>query len=144
ATPEPASGSARPWRHALTTRVAACVLVGMLGGVVAAGAADLSTPRMIGLGALYGLLFGLLASSRAVSAGSGLLWGLGYGYLLWLVGPAGLFALGNASHMAQLNTAQQHFPELAAYLLCIGAPLGLTLGLWGIRSPQAAAQQVRS
>jgi uncharacterized membrane protein YagU involved in acid resistance len=53
-------------------------------------------------------------------------------FLLWLAGPAGLFAVRQgAGQMGTLNTAQQHFPELAAYLLCFGFPLGLTQGILG-------------
>src|SRR5476649_2710205 len=82
-------------RRTLLPRAAACLVVGAGGGLVVANAADLSAGKLVLLGALYGLVFTLLAASRAVSAGAGLLWGLGYAYLLWLVGPAGLFALGH-------------------------------------------------
>jgi uncharacterized membrane protein YagU involved in acid resistance len=105
---------------------------GGLGGVViwAIGLASLVTG--VALGGLYGLLFALLAAQRAVSAGAGLLWGLGYALLLWLAGPAGLFPLlDGARAMGMLGTARAHFPELVAYLLCFGLPLGLTLGILG-------------
>lgn len=85
------------------------------------------------LGGLYGLLFALLLWRRADGPGAGLLWGLGYALLLWLAGPAGLFPLmgGGAPAMGMLETARAHFPELVAYLLLFGLPLGLTLGILG-------------
>src|SRR6266511_1277954 len=70
----------------------------------------------------------------AVCPGAGLLWGLGYALLLWLAGPAGVFPLlGDTHAMGMLDTARAHFPELIAYVLCFGLPLGLTLGVWGSR-----------
>jgi uncharacterized membrane protein YagU involved in acid resistance len=123
--------SASTMRRILLPRAATCLVVGTGGGLVIAHAADLSTSELVPAGALYGLMFALLASSRAVSAGAGLVWGLGYAYLLWLAGPAGLFALGHAARMGMLATARTHFPELVGYLLCFGVPLGLTLGFWG-------------
>ncbi len=123
-----------------TTGMIAGLAVGCLGGAViwAIGLASLVVG--VALGGLYGLLFTLLAARRAVSPGAGLLWGLGYALLLWLAGPAGLFPLlgaaGGASAMGMLDTARAHFPELVAYLLCFGLPLGVTLGiLGGLRPP---------
>lgn len=37
--------------------------------------------------------------------------------------------------MNMLDSARAHFPEVVAYLLCFGAPLGLTLGIWGSLHP---------
>jgi uncharacterized membrane protein YagU involved in acid resistance len=89
----------------------------------------------VALGGLYGLLFAFLAMRRAVSPGAGLLWGLGYALLMWLAFPAGLFSLlggaGGSQAMGMLDTARTHFPELVAYLLCFGLPLGLTMGILG-------------
>ncbi|CAN5840560.1 hypothetical protein BH18ACT11_BH18ACT11_16220 [soil metagenome] len=87
----------------------------------------------VALGGLYGAVFVLLAARRAVSTGAGLLWGLGYALLLWLAGPAGLFPLldGRAPAMGMLGIARAHFPDLVAYLLCFGLPLGVTLGILG-------------
>ena len=112
--------------------------VGCLGGAVIWAIGLASLVGGVALGGLYGLLFALLASRRAVSPGAGLLWGLGYALLLWLAGPAGLFPLlgGGASAMGMLDTARAHFSELVAYLLCFGLPLGVTLGiLGGLRPP---------
>ena len=91
----------------------------------------------VALGGLCGLLFALLAGRRAVGPGAGLLWGLGYAFVLWLAGPAGLFPLlGGAQAMGMLDTARASFPELVAYLLCFGLPLGLALGTLGSLRPQ--------
>src|SRR5437773_10827938 len=116
-------------RAPVTQAVIVCTIVGMLGGAIsmAFGLATLLTGVV--LGGLYGAIFALLGAPRAVTPGAGLLWGLGYALLLWLAGPAGLFPLlGEALAMDMLDTARAHFPELLAYVLCFGLPLGLTLG----------------
>jgi uncharacterized membrane protein YagU involved in acid resistance len=123
-------------RASLTSAVIACTLVGVLGGAVCMilGVASFLTGAV--LGGLYGLVFALLGAARAASPGAGLLWGLGYALLLWLAGPAGVFPLlGDAHVMGMLDTARAHFPELVAYVLCFGLPLGLTLGTWGSLRP---------
>ena len=96
----------------------------LLGGRTAGGAVG---------GALFGLLFALLAAHRAVSPGSGLLWGLGYAFLLWIMFPAGVvpMVMGEAGAMGMLDATRAHFPELVAYVLCLGAPLGLSIGVLG-------------
>src|SRR5215471_7061419 len=38
------------------------------------------------------------------------------------------FAMRQASAMGMLDTARAHYPELVAYILCFGAPLGLAIG----------------
>ena len=114
--------------------IATCVVVGMLGGVLAAGLVGLV------LGAVYGLVFALLGTGRATDPGAGLLWGLGYALVLWLAGPAGLFAvLAGPASMGMLDTARAHFADLIAYVLFLGAPLGLVLGGWNRLRPAAAA-----
>jgi hypothetical protein len=79
------------------------------------------------------LLFALLAARRAVTLGSGLLWGLGYSFLLWIMFPAGIipFVTGQAAALRMPDTARAHFPELVAYILCFGVPLGLAVGASG-------------
>ena len=115
-----------------TTGMIAGLAVGCLGGAVVWAIGIASLVSSVALGGLYGLLFALLVARRAVSPGAGLLWGLGYALLLWLAGPAGLFPLlGGARAMGMLDTARTHFPELVAYLLLFGLPLGLTLGILG-------------
>lgn len=121
-----------------TTATIAGLVAGCLGG---AAIWSLGLASLLGgpvLGALYGLVFVLLLMRRVAGSGAGLLWGLGYALLLWLAGPAGLFPLlsdvggtGRAPAMGMLDTARDHFPELVAYLLCFGVPLGLTMGVLG-------------
>ncbi len=114
------------------------VAFGMLGGALITGLGLASFLTGVVLGAVYGLLFALLARPRAGSPGAGLLWGLGFALLMWLIGPAGLFPLLNGMpQMGMLDTARTHFPELVAYLLCFGMPLGLALGTWGALRPAA-------
>jgi uncharacterized membrane protein YagU involved in acid resistance len=119
------------------------LLVGCLGGAVIWAIGLASLVGGVALGGMYGLIFALLAARRTVSPGAGLLWGLGYALLLWLAGPAGLFPLldGGAPAMGMLGTARAHFPDLAAYLLCFGLPLGVTLGIFGsLRPPPGQAR----
>lgn len=115
-----------------------CIVVGIMGGIVSTvlGVGDLA--RNVGLGVAYGALFALLGSARAVSPGAGLIWGLGYALLLWLALPAGLLPSLSGAPMAMLDTARAHFPELVAYVLAFGAPLGLTLGALGATRPAPA------
>jgi uncharacterized membrane protein YagU involved in acid resistance len=81
---------------------------------------------------MYGLGFALLASGVTDTLGAGLIWGLSYALLLWLLVPAGLIPLlGGTSVGGMLDVARAHFAELIAYLLFLGAPLGLVVGLWG-------------
>jgi uncharacterized membrane protein YagU involved in acid resistance len=110
-----------------------CVVVGALGGAACLAVVHASFFSGVLLGALYGLLFALLAAPRAVSPGAGLLWGLGYAFILWLAIPAGILPvlMGGMPAMGMLDTARAHFPELVAYVLCFGAPLGLALGVSG-------------
>ena len=91
----------------------------------------LSLPLSILLGALYGLLFAWLLAGRIASLGSGLIWGLGSAFLLWLAIPTGLLPLlQGAARMGMLDQARTHFPELVAYLLCFGFPLGIMSGVF--------------
>ena len=116
-------------------------VVGAVGGTIcmALGLANLLTGPL--LGALYGALFGLLGAERATTPGTGLLWSLAYAFLLWLAIPAGILPVvaGGMPAMGMLGTARAHFPELVAYVICFGVPLGLLLGTWEARRGPAAA-----
>jgi hypothetical protein len=120
-------------RSLLLTAIIICIIVGMAGGLVVTMVVPASLIINILLGAFYGLLFALLATPRASSPGSGLLWGLGYAFILWLAIPAGIVPvlMGGMPAMGMLDTARTHFPELVAYILGFGTPLGLALGAWG-------------
>jgi len=109
------------------------LVVGLGGGIVESLA--LGTPVTHGLvvGGLFGLVFGIFFARRATSAGAGLIWGLAAAFLMWLVFPAGLrplFAAGLHS-MAALGDTRDVFPLLVGYLVCLGMPVGLALGIRG-------------
>ncbi len=117
-------------------------VVGAAGGGAfhALGYAPLAPALM--LGGLSGLLFALLAGRRASGPGAGLLWGLASFSLLWLAGPATLLpVVTHAAGFCSCGTARAHFPELVAYLVCLGLPLGLGVGLVGARCADAAARR---
>src|SRR5499433_4158248 len=124
-------------RSSLLTAIIICVIVGVAGGLVVAMVVPGSSIIGILLGALYGLLFALLAAPRAFSPGSGLLWDLAYAFILWLAIPAGIVPvlMGGMPSMGMLDMARAHFPELVAYTLGYGAPLGVALGAWGGLKP---------
>lgn len=113
----------------------ACSLLGLLvggaGGVVQSGLLGGSHVQPIVCGALFGAAFGLLFAKRATSPGAGLIWGLAAAVLLWIVFPAGIMPLvGGAGGRMMLSGAREHFPQLVAFLICLGMPVGLALGFW--------------
>jgi len=125
-------------RSPLVTAVVIGTLVGALGGALCMALGLASFLSGVVLGALAGALFALLCGSRAVSPGAGLLWGVSYALLLWLIGPVGLFQrLRGAPTIGMFDSARAHFPELLAYLLCFGLPLGVVLGTWAGRRDSA-------
>ncbi|MEO5951032.1 MAG: hypothetical protein ABIQ44_01015 [Chloroflexia bacterium] len=120
-----------------------CTIVGAAGGVATSGMLGLGIDGAL-LGMAYGLLFALLVGPRALLPGSGLLWSLAYAFLLWLVGPAGVFAvMGGMPEMGMLDAARAHFPDLVAYLLFFGVPLGLVLGVWNTRFATLPVSRLR-
>ncbi len=114
-----------------------CVIIGASGGAVVTALGLATFLTGVVFGGAYGLLFALLGALRAVSPGAGLIWGLGYAFLLWLAIPAGVLPvmMGDMPEMGMLDAARAHFPELIAYVLCFGLPLGVTLGTWGSLRP---------
>jgi len=106
--------------------------VGAAGGAVCMAMAQSTLLHGVGLGTVAGAVFAWLVGPRATSPGAGLLWGLGYALALWLAGPETLFHSGEETEpRGGLHSARDHFPELVAYLLLFGMPLGLTLGSKG-------------
>jgi len=124
AAPRPAPTFARP--------VVLGTVIGAAGGALLMGLGLANVVTGVMFGAVYGALFGVLGASRANTPGAGLMWSLAYAFLLWLAIPAGLLPVvaGGMPAMGMLDTARAHFPELVAYLICFGLPLGLLLGGW--------------
>ncbi len=119
--------------------------IGALGG--AAGSALLVTSPVhgFGLGALFGLTFGLAFAHRATSPGAGLIWGLSCAFLLWVMLPAGMMPLlgGSGLSGAMLRDARDRFPELVAYLICLGLPVGVAIGSRGSQRNRAGQPEFR-
>ena len=111
-------------------------LVGAAGAAVAAEALSVSLAPAALLGAASGVAFALLFARFCTSPGSGLVWGLAWSFLLWLLfSGAGHVRRGGTS---MVDAARVDFPELAAALVLVGAPLGLVLGLPGVARPRTA------
>lgn len=106
---------------------------GLVGGFVQSILLHASIAGGLAQGGAFGLLFALLFGRRATSAGAGLIWGLAFAFLVWLVFPAGLRPLlARGTHaMASVGDARDQFPILVAYLLCLGMPAGLAMGIRG-------------
>ena len=107
--------------------------LGASGGLLESAA--LKTSLLSGglLGATFGLAFGLFFARRAASPGAGLIWGLGSSFLLWILTAGGFFhfATGTGRSAMMLQDAQRHFSELVGYVLCLGMPVGVGLGIRG-------------
>ena len=115
-------------------------LVGGLGGAacwLSGATGNIAGLAYIGLGVFYGATFAALAWRRTFNLGAGLLWALSYALLMWLIGPAGIFPLlqQGGAQMGMRVAARAHFPELVAYMLFFGLPLGLLMGTWGLTRP---------
>ena len=108
--------------------------IGAIGGLLSMFTLHASLVSGPLLGAMYGLLFAVLCARRSIDPGSGLVWGLGYSFTLWVAFPAGIFpVLFHHSHgMGMLDVARAHFPDLVAYIVFYGALLGLSLGTFNM------------
>jgi len=107
-------------------------VIGGLGGTVGAAVTKAVILNGFLTGGLYGFIFAIVGARRTTDPGAGLIWGLGYAFVLWLAVPAGIIpvVMDGMPKMGMLDMAQIHFQELAVYILCIGAPLGLSQGTW--------------
>jgi uncharacterized membrane protein YagU involved in acid resistance len=113
-------------------------LVGACGALVCAKLVGFSLPLAALEGLAYGLVFGALFEEHCSSAGAGLIWGLAYAFLLWMIFPATIFPWlrGGRQAMGMLDSARQSFPALIGYLMFLGTPLGLVLGIRGEFQPR--------
>ena len=108
------------------------ILVGTAGGLLQGMLLHSSLLHAALLGAAFGLVFGLVFSKRASTAGAGLIWGLGSALLFWfLILAASMLRLGTHDSNIMLEDARDRFSALAAYLVCFGAPVGVVLGIRG-------------
>ena len=107
--------------------------VGAAGGALRSAILTIPLTHGVLLGGLFGLAFGLFFAKRATSAGAGLIWGVASALLLWMLVPAGILPMlkGDERSMGMLSDARAQFPELVAYLLCLGMPVGVGLGIRG-------------
>jgi uncharacterized membrane protein YagU involved in acid resistance len=107
--------------------------LGAVGGALRSALLTTSLAHGVLLGGLFGLAFGLFFAHRCTSPGAGLFWGLGAALLVWVMIPAGILPIlaGSSHPMGMLSDAQAQFPELVAYLICLGMPLGVGLGIRG-------------
>jgi uncharacterized membrane protein YagU involved in acid resistance len=115
------------------------LVVGALGGLSGSALLGAAPTHGLLLGALFGLTFGLFFARRATNPGAGLIWGLSCAFLLWVTLPAGMMPLvaGSGHSDLMLQDARRRFPDLVAYLLCLGLPVGIALGVRGIRRYKA-------
>jgi len=106
---------------------------------------ETSLPYALLIGATFGSFFWWGFGERADSLGAGLIWGLGCASLVWLLIPAGLIPLlrGTPRSAAMLMDARARFPELVAYLVLLGMPVGLTLGILGVTRLRSARPKFR-
>jgi hypothetical protein len=117
-----------------STRSLSILVAALVGaGGAAAAAAVLGTPAASAalLGAVAGVAFALLFGRFCTSPGAGLVWGLGWSFLLWLLSSGAGHLLGGAG-ASMAEAARARFPQLVAALVLVGAPLGLVLGLPGV------------
>jgi hypothetical protein len=118
--------------------------IGAAGGALRIAALHTSIIQSLLYGALFGVVFGAFFSRRATSAGAGLIWGLGFAFLSWIVFPNGAVRLifhGTAT--AIFADARDRFPYLVAYILCLGAPVGIAFGIWGGLHPSTQQPKFR-
>ena len=118
---------------------------GLLGGAIQSKILSAPMSHSILVGGVFGLALGLFFARRATTPGAGLIWGLGGALLLWFVMPTGIDLLlhHSASSMAMLNDAQAQFSHLVAYLVCLGMPVGVVLGIRGGRRSRVGQPQFR-
>ncbi len=129
--------AARPGRDQLGIALAAAL--GAAGGGLAGAIEQASMGHQAAVGAVFGLLFATALQGRATSPGAGLIWGLGAGFMLWMVLPAfaTIYRAVGFSPVAMLGEARARFPGLVGCITFMGAPVGLFIGTWGLMGPRA-------
>src|ERR1700722_7028090 len=136
-TPSPVTSQKSPVTSSTQPRLLVLAIIGLLigaaGGALRVAAIHTSATQSLIYGAIFGIAFGALFARRATSAGAGLIWGLGFAFLAWIVFPNGAIRLifSHAALIEMFADARDRFPHLVAYILCLGAPVGLAFGIWG-------------
>ncbi len=110
-------------------------VLGAAGAAAAAPAIGASASHAAPLGAAAGAAFALLFARYCTSAGAGLVWGVGWAFLLWLLS-FGALAMRRAPGIAFADAARANFGSLAGALVLVGAPVGVVLGLPGVARPR--------
>ena len=113
--------------------VALGLVVGLIGGVCEGVVLGSSPLAAAFIGAIFGAIFGMWFAERCSSPGGGMLWGVSAALLMWCVLPVIGVSLGGHTYgkISELDFARQRFPQLIGSLLCIGAPVGIVLGIFG-------------
>jgi hypothetical protein len=126
---------AADWRGGLMA-----ALVGMAGGVLGATLAEGSQGAYAAAGAVLGLVGAAGLRGRTENAGAGLIWGLGGGFLLWvvIVSASATAHLAGVSSLAMIEDVRVRVPDFNACVLFIGAPVGIVLGIRSGMGPNAA------
>src|SRR5260370_21380596 len=93
-------------------------ITGAIGGFGCMGSCHVSLLAGPAAGAVYGALFACLFARRCANPGAGLIWGLGYAFLLWLAIPAGALPVISCAmpSIGVFVTVRAHFPELVAHI----------------------------
>jgi hypothetical protein len=95
------------------------------------------------IGILIGISYGLLFQRQAYSYGSGLAWGLAYGFLWWMVGQLTLFFVILRQPVDwSLETVVAFYPSVVGHLL-YGAGLGLFYQFLALRYDDEISGRVR-
>src|SRR5216684_235608 len=110
--------------------ISACASTGLLGGLALMAGTHTSIVAGPVAGVVFGVLFAVVFANSATDCGSGVLWGLAYAFLLWLVVVPGAQVI-SANLSSTFEIQRDNFPELVGYILCFGLPLGLVLGTLG-------------
>jgi hypothetical protein len=119
--------------------------IGVLGGAIQSKVLSAPMSHAILLGGIFGIAFSLFFARRATTPGAGLIWGLSGALLLWFVVHTGIHVLllRSASSRAMLDDAQARFPQLVAYLVCLGMPVGVAVGIGGVLGTKQAQPRFR-
>jgi MFS family permease len=115
---------------------------GALGGALQSTITSDPITHGVLLGGLFGLIFSFLCATRTRTPGAGLIWGLGGALFLWYLAPVELLVRAS-SFATMLSDTQARFPQLVGYLVCLGMPVGVALGIRGAIQTRQTQPQFR-